>query len=78
LTLSGYRFHAVVRDGAARCSQGAAADADATASTTTETLQAIGHGRISLSDAIESGKIELQGSRRAFRQLFQLFELPSD
>ena len=78
LTLSGYRFHAVVRDGAARCSQGAAADADATASTTTETLQAIGDGRISLSDAIESGKIELQGSRRAFRQLFQLFELPSD
>lgn len=78
LTLSGYRFNVVVRDGSARCIQGAAEQADATASTTTETLRAIGEGRISLADAIDAGELDLQGSRRAFRQLFRLFELPAD
>jgi DNA-binding HxlR family transcriptional regulator len=78
LTLSGYRFHVVVRDGKARCIQGAGQDADVTATTTTATLRAIGDGQISLGDAIDSGKLDMQGSRRAFRHLFRLFELAPD
>jgi DNA-binding HxlR family transcriptional regulator len=75
LTLSGYRFHVVICDCTARCIQGASEDADATATTTTRTLMAIGDGRQSLGDAIKTGVLDLQGSRRAFRQLFRLFEL---
>jgi DNA-binding HxlR family transcriptional regulator/putative sterol carrier protein len=78
LTLSGYRFHVVVRDCTARCLAGASADADVTATTTTETLVDISDGRLSLEEAIETGKLDLQGSRHAFRQLFRLFELPAD
>jgi DNA-binding HxlR family transcriptional regulator/putative sterol carrier protein len=78
LTLSGFRFHIVIRDATARCFSGAAPEPDATATTTTETLMAIGDGRLSLGDAIESGKLDLQGSQRAFRRLFRLFELAAD
>ena len=78
LTLSDFRFHVVIRDQAARCFGGAADCADATAVTSTETLLAIGEGRQSLDDAIAAGELELGGSRRAFRQLFRLFELPAE
>jgi DNA-binding HxlR family transcriptional regulator len=78
LTLSGFRFHIVVRDRTARCFEGGSENADATATTTTGTLVGIGDGQLSLGDAIESGKLHLQGSRRAFEQLFRLFELPAD
>ena len=78
LTLSGFRFHIVVRDQSARCYQGGAETADATASTTTRTLQAIAAGQLKPDDAIKAGKLELQGSRRAFRLLFRLFELPGN
>ena len=78
LTLSGYRFHIVIRDRTARCFEGAAADADATATTTTDTLVEMGGGHLTLKEAIETGKLDLQGSRRVFQQLFRLFELPAD
>ena len=78
LTLSGYRFHVVIQNCTARCFPGAATDPDATATTTSETLMAIGDGRLSLGDAIGSGKLDLQGTHRAFHQLFRLFELPAD
>lgn len=78
LTLSGFRFHVEIRNGKARCLNAAAAAPDATASTTTETLLAIGDGRISIGDAIDSGKLALQGSHRAFGELFRLFDLQPD
>ena len=78
LTLSGFRFHVVIRDGEARCFEGPAPAADATASTTTETLLAIGDGRLSLDDAIDTGELGLQGSSSAFGELFRLFELQAD
>lgn len=78
LTLSGFRFHIVIQDRTARCISGAAGEADATATTTTQTLVDIGDGRLTLADAIETGKLDLQGSRRAFQQLFRLFQLPAD
>ena len=78
LTLSGFRFHIVVRDRTARCFEGGSGDADATATTTTRSLVAIGDGQLAIGDAIESGDLDLQGSRSAFEQLFRLFELPAD
>lgn len=78
LTLSGYRFHIVIRDRTARCLAGASENADATATTTTQTLIAIGDGQLSLGEAVESGKLDLHGSRTAFEQLFRLFKLPAD
>lgn len=78
LTLAGFRFHLVIRDGEARCLQGPAPAPDATVSTTTETLLAIGDGRLSIGDAIDSGKLALQGSRRSFAELFGLFDLQPD
>ena len=78
LTLSGVRFHVRILGGVARCLPGGADDADATAVTSTSTLLAIGAGEMTLDDAIRRGKLELGGSRRAFRQLFRLFELPGD
>ena len=78
LTLSGFRFHVVVRDGEARCLSGAAPAADARASTTTETLLAIGAGRLEIGDAVDSGELALQGSRHAFDELFRLFDLQPD
>jgi DNA-binding HxlR family transcriptional regulator/putative sterol carrier protein len=76
LTLSGFRFHIVIRDQSARCHAGSAESADAIAATTTETLQAIAAGQLSSGAAMKAGKLDLQGSRRVFRQLFRLFELP--
>jgi DNA-binding HxlR family transcriptional regulator len=78
LTLSGFRFHVVIRDQSARCHAGGAESADAIASTTTGSLQAIAAGQLTPADAIKVGKLDLQGSRRAFRQLFRLFDLPDD
>ena len=78
LTLSGFRFHVVIRDGEARCLSGAATAPDATVSTSTESLLAIGDGRLSIADAISSGQVALQGSRRAFGELFRLFDLQPD
>ena len=78
LTLSEFRFHVVIRDQAARCISGAADSADVSAVTSTKTLLAIGKGRQSLDQAIAAGDLELEGSRRAFRQLFRLFELPGE
>ena len=78
LTLSGFRFHVVIEDNVARCTAGAAAGADVTAVTSTAALQAIGSGELAVDDAIRAGKLELTGSRRAFRQLFRLFELPQE
>ena len=77
LTLSDYRFHVVIRDGTARCIAGEAVNPQAQAKTTTATLIAIGDGSLSLPAAIDRGDLELNGSRRAFRQLFRLFEMPS-
>ena len=76
LTLSGLRFHVRIRDAEVRCIAGAAEHADATAVTSTPTLLAIGAGELTLDDAVRRGELELTGSRRAFRQLFRLFELP--
>ena len=78
LTLAGFRFHVVIRDQVARCVTGAASAADATAVTSTSTLLAIGAGQQALDDTIAAGDLELEGSRRAFRQLFRLFELPGE
>jgi DNA-binding HxlR family transcriptional regulator len=78
LTLSGFRFHVIIRDGEARCLCGAAPAPDATISTETTTLLAIGDGRLSIADAVDSGKVALQGSRRAFGELFRLFDLQPD
>jgi DNA-binding HxlR family transcriptional regulator len=78
LALSDFRFHVVIVNGEARCIEGPAGDADARATTTTAVLIAIGDGRLSLGDAMERGDLELSGSRRAFRQLFRLFDLSPD
>ena len=78
LTLNDLPFHVEIKDQSARCITGAAEDADAAAITTTETLLAIGEGRSNLAEAMDSGDLELQGSRRAFRQLFRLFDLSPD
>ena len=77
LALSGFRFHVVIRDQHACCFAGPAGTADATAATSTRTLLDIGKGDVTLDEAVRSGVLELEGSRRAFRQLFRLFELPS-
>ena len=77
LTLSGFRFHVIVRDENAKCIAGPADAADATARTTTQTLLDIGDGSVTLDEAIRAGDLALEGSRKAFRQLFRLFELPS-
>ena len=78
LTLSDFRFHVVIRNQAVRCVTGAAESADVTARTSTATLLAIGDRRQTLDEAIAAGELELEGSRRAFRQLFRLFELPGE
>ena len=78
LTLSGFRFHIVIDKETARCIAGAATHPDVSATTTTKSLIAIGEDRLSISDAIDRGDLELRGSRRAFGQLFRLFELSDD
>lgn len=78
LTLSGFRFHVIIRDGTARCISGTAVDADARATTTTAVLLAISTGSLTIADALDRGDLELKGSRRAFRLLFRLFDLSAD
>jgi DNA-binding HxlR family transcriptional regulator len=78
MTLSGFRFHVVIDNDTARCMAGAAMDPDVSAATTTDSLIAIGDGRLSIDDAVDRGDLEIQGSRRAFRQLFRLFDLSDD
>jgi DNA-binding HxlR family transcriptional regulator len=75
LTLSGFCFHVVIDNGTARCIAGAATNPDASATTTTNSLIAIGDNRLNIGDAIDRGHLALCGSRRAFTQLFRLFDL---
>lgn len=75
LTLDKFRFHIVVDDESVQCVEGAAEDADVTASTNSSVLLDIGGGKTTIAKAVDRGDLELRGSRRSFGVLFKAFEL---
>jgi DNA-binding HxlR family transcriptional regulator len=78
LQLCGSRFQARVADGRFEIEpgDGDAAAPDATVETDAETLIAVVHGRRDLEDAVASGDLAIQGSKRAVKRFVRLFPLP--
>jgi DNA-binding HxlR family transcriptional regulator len=76
LRLGEQSFHARVADGRLEVVRGRADGPDATIVTDTGTLSALlWHGR-GLAEALRSGDIEIEGSRRAVERFLRLFPLP--
>ena len=76
LRLADQSFHARVENGRLDVTRGSADHPDATIETDTATLSALlWHGR-RLPEAVRSGDIEVEGSRRAVERFLRLFPLP--
>jgi DNA-binding HxlR family transcriptional regulator len=76
LRLEDQPFHARVAHGRLQVARGTAEDPDATIETDTGTLSALlWHGR-RLPEALRSGDVEIEGSRRAVERFLRLFPLP--
>jgi DNA-binding HxlR family transcriptional regulator len=69
-------FHADVADWEIGLHRGEAADADAAIGTDPATLAAVLTGQLPLEDALDSGAIEVEGSRRAVARFLRLFPMP--
>jgi DNA-binding HxlR family transcriptional regulator len=69
-------FHVDVADWEIGLHRGEAGDADAAIGTDPGTLAAVLTGQLPLEDALDSGAMEVEGSRRAVARFLRLFPMP--
>ena len=69
-------FHVDIADWEIELHRGAAGDADAAIEADPETLAALLTGQLSLADALESGALEIKGSRREVGRFLNAFPMP--
>lgn len=74
LTLSGFTFHLVIRNNSCRAVYGPAVEPDVLVTTDSATLIAIGGNETSIESAEDKVKLNIEGDRSVFNQLFQLFD----
>lgn len=70
-------FHARIDDGELWTNQGPGLNPDFVLKTDTDTFVAVISGQLSLQDAIESGRLLVEGSEEALKQSAELFDLSS-